>query len=235
MRGLYCDSSSGRIEPDTREFMRLIPAELRSPCLHLLTPYGRIKNTVHPAAERTSGRLLFREKELQAMTREEHYMREAIKQAKKAAALKEVPIGCVIVYEDKIIARGYNRRNTDKNTLSHAELNAIRKASKKLGDWRLEGCTLYVTLEPCQMCAGAIVQARVSEVVIGCMNPKAGCAGSILNLLEMAQFNHQVKVTRNVLQEECSEMLKDFFRQLRVWKKEEKERKKALLSEHTEA
>ena len=94
MRGLYCDGSSGRIEPDTREFLRLIPAELRNPCLHLLTPYGRIKNTVHPAAERTSGRLLFREKELQAMTREEHYMREAIKQAKKAAALKEVPIGC---------------------------------------------------------------------------------------------------------------------------------------------
>ena len=138
------------------------------------------------------------------MTREEHYMREAIKQAKKAAALKEVPIGCVIVYEDKIIARGYNRRNTDKNTLSHAELNAIRKASKKLGDWRLEGCTLYVTLEPCQMCAGAIVQARVSDVVIGCINPSDGCAGSNLNLLEMARFNHQVNVNRRVLQEECS-------------------------------
>ena len=159
------------------------------------------------------------------MTREEHYMREAIKQARKAEALREVPIGCVIVYEDRIIARGYNRRNTNKNTLSHAELNAIRKASRKLGDWRLEGCTLYVTLEPCQLCAGAIVQARIPEVVIGCMNPKAGCAGSILNLLEMAQFNHQVKVTRNVLQEECSAMLTDFFHQLRIWKKEEKERR----------
>lgn len=119
------------------------------------------------------------------MTTDEKYMKEAIRQAKKAKALDEVPIGCVIVYEDKIIARGYNRRNTDKNTLSHAELNAIRKASKKLGDWRLEGCTMYITLEPCQMCAGAIVQARVSRVVIGSMNPKAGCAGSVLNILRM--------------------------------------------------
>lgn len=100
------------------------------------------------------------------MTTDEKYMKEAIRQAKKAKTLDEVPIGCVIVYEDKIIARGYNRRNTDKNTLSHAELNAIRKASKKLGDWRLEGCTMYITLEPCQMCAGAIVHARVSRVVI---------------------------------------------------------------------
>ena len=132
----------------------------------------------------------------------EKYMREAIRQAKKAEALGEVPIGCVIVCGDKIIARGYNRRNTDKNTLSHAELNAIRRASKKLGDWRLEGCTLYVTLEPCQMCAGAIVQARVDRVVIGSMNPKAGCAGSILNLLQIQQFNHQVEIVRGVLEEE---------------------------------
>ena len=152
----------------------------------------------------------------------EHFMRLAIAQAKKAEKLLEVPIGCVIVYEGKVIARGYNRRNTDKNTLSHAELNAIRKASKKLGDWRLEGCTMYVTLEPCQMCAGAIVQARISEVVIGCMNPKAGCAGSVLNLLEMQQFNHQVKVERGVLQEECSELLTSFFRRLREKKKEAK-------------
>ena len=119
------------------------------------------------------------------MTADERYMKEAIRQARKAYALREVPIGCVIVCGDKIIARGYNRRNTDKNTLSHAELNGIRKASRKLGDWRLEGCTLYVTLEPCQMCAGAIVQARIDRVVIGTMNPKAGCAGSVLNLLEM--------------------------------------------------
>ena len=153
------------------------------------------------------------------MTTDEKYMKEAIRQAKKAKALDEVPIGCVIVYEDKIIARGYNRRNTDKNTLSHAELNAIRKASKKLGDWRLEVCTMYITLEPCQMCAGAIVQARVSRVVIGSMNPKAGCAGSVLNILQMDRFNHQVELTKGVLQEECSTMLSDFFKELREKKK----------------
>ena len=153
------------------------------------------------------------------MTTDEKYMKEAIRQAKKAKALDEVPIGCVIVYEDKIIARGYNRRNTDKNTLSHAELNAIRKASKKLGDWRLEGCTMYITLEPCQMCAGAIVQARIPRVVIGSMNPKAGCAGSILNILEMPQFNHMCSVTRGVLENKCSRLLTDFFKELRNSKK----------------
>lgn len=156
------------------------------------------------------------------MTGQEKYMREAIRQAKKAWALDEVPIGCVIVCDGKIIARGYNRRNTDRNTLSHAELNAIKKASKKLGDWRLEGCTMYVTLEPCQMCAGAIVQARIDEVVIGSMNPKAGCAGSVLNLLDIPQFNHQVKITRGILQEECSALLSDFFRELRKRKREQK-------------
>ena len=130
-----------------------------------------------------------------------------------------MPIGCVIVNEGQIIARGYNRRNTDKNTLSHAELLAIRKASKKLGDWRLEGCTLYVTLEPCQMCAGAIIQARVDRVVIGSMNPKAGCAGSVLNILEMDGFNHKAEVERGILQEECSRMLSEFFRELRERKK----------------
>ncbi len=156
------------------------------------------------------------------MNQDERFMREAIRQAKKAYALKEVPIGCVIEYEGKIIARGYNRRNTDKNTLAHAELLAIKKASKKLGDWRLEGCTMYITLEPCQMCAGAIVQARVSRVVIGSMNPKAGCAGSILNLLQMAQFNHQVEMTTGVLGEECSQMLSGFFKELREEKALEK-------------
>ena len=148
----------------------------------------------------------------QALTEDERYMKEALRQARKAYALMEVPIGCVIVYEGKIIARGYNRRNTDKNTTSHAEINAIRKASKKLGDWRLEGCTIYITLEPCQMCAGAIVQSRITRAVIGSMNPKAGCAGSVLNLLEMQEFNHQVEVERGVLQEECSTMLSGFFR-----------------------
>ena len=161
-------------------------------------------------------------RELRYMSEEEKYMKEAIRQAKKAYALREVPIGCVIVYEGKIIARGYNRRNTDKNTTSHAEINAIRKASKKLGDWRLEGCTLYVTLEPCQMCAGAIVQARIDRVVIGSMNPKAGCAGSVLNLLEMDGFNHKVQVERGVLEEECSTMLSDFFRMLRKKKTKRK-------------
>lgn len=155
------------------------------------------------------------------MTADEKYMKEALRQAKKAEALLEVPIGCVIVRNDQIIARGYNRRNTDKNTLSHAELNAIRKASRRTGDWRLEECTMYITLEPCQMCAGAIVQARMGRVVIGAMNPKAGCAGSILNLLEMPEFNHQVDVERGVLEEECSTMLSDFFKKLRRQKKQE--------------
>lgn len=143
------------------------------------------------------------------------FMREAIKEAKKAAKLGEVPIGCVIVKDDKVIARGYNRRNTDHSTLSHAEVTAIKKASNKLKDWRLSDCTLYVTLEPCQMCAGAIVQARLSRVVMGCMNPKAGCGGSILNILEMKEFNHQAEVTRGVEEEECAHILKGFFKDLR--------------------
>lgn len=143
------------------------------------------------------------------------YMKQAIKLANKARRLEEVPIGCVIVYDGKVIGRGYNRRNTDKTTLGHAEITAIRKASKVIGDWRLEDCTLYVTLEPCQMCAGAIVQARIPRVVIGSMNPKAGCAGSILNILEMPQFNHRCEVTRGILNEECSNMLTTFFKELR--------------------
>ena len=150
------------------------------------------------------------------LTREEKYMKAAIREAKKAWALGEVPIGCVIVHDGQVIGRGYNRRNTDKSTLAHAEITAIKRASKKLGDWRLEDCTLYVTLEPCQMCAGAIVQARIPEVIIGCMNPKAGCAGSIYNLLQEPAFNHQVSLFKGVLEEECSQMLKDFFRSLRT-------------------
>ena len=146
---------------------------------------------------------------------DEKFMKQALLQAKKAKELGEVPIGCVIVQDGKVIGRGYNRRNTDKSTLSHAEITAIRKASKKLNDWRLEECTLFVTLEPCQMCAGAIVQARVKEVVIGAMNPKAGCAGSILNLFTMKQFNHQVQTTYGVCEAECSQILKQFFAGLR--------------------
>ena len=149
------------------------------------------------------------------MSQDEKYMKEAIKQAKKAYALGEVPIGCVIVYEDRIIGRGYNRRTSDKNTLAHAEIIAIRKACRKMGDWRLEDCTMYVTLEPCQMCSGAIVQSRMKKVVVGCMNPKAGCAGSILNLLQMEEFNRQVELETGVLEEECSTLMKQFFKELR--------------------
>lgn len=152
---------------------------------------------------------------MSTLTIEEKYMKEAIKQAKKAWKIKEVPIGCIIVYKGKVIARGYNRRNTDKNTLSHAELNAIKKAGRKLGDWRLDDCEMYVTLEPCQMCAGAIVQSRIKKIYIGCMNKKAGCAGSIINLLQMNEFNHQVEIYKGVLEEECSSMLTDFFKELR--------------------
>lgn len=171
---------------------------------------------------------VFRNEAKNVMTTDEKYMRAAIREARKAEALDEVPIGCVIVYEGKIIGRGYNRRMKDKNALAHAEITAIRKACKKMGDWRLEGCTIYITLEPCQMCAGAIVQARIDRAVIGCMNPKAGCAGSILNLLEMPQFNHQVEITRDVLKEECSQMLSQFFSSLRERKKAEKKKAKSV-------
>ena len=155
-------------------------------------------------------------------TEDEKYMKQALAQATKAYRLGEVPIGCVIVHEGKIIGRGYNRRNTDKNTLCHAEITAIRKASKVIGDWRLEGCTMYVTLEPCQMCAGACVQARIDRVVIGCMSPKSGCAGSVINLLQMDDFNHKVEITNNVLVDECSRILTKFFEELRIRNKQEK-------------
>ncbi len=161
------------------------------------------------------------------LTEDEKYMKEALKEAKKAYTLGEVPIGCVIVYEGKIIGRGYNRRNTDKTTLAHAEISAIKKASKVIKDWRLEGCTIYVTLEPCQMCGGAIIQARMDRVVYGSGNPKAGCGGSLLNILENEAFNHQAPVTRGVLEEECSEILTKFFKELRVRNKIEKAIKRA--------
>lgn len=146
---------------------------------------------------------------------DEYFMKEALKQAKKALAINETPIGCVIVRDNKIIARGYNRRKVEHCTLGHAEIKAIKKASRAVGDWRLDDCTIYITLEPCQMCAGAIVQARIPRVVIGAMNPKAGCAGSVVNLLENPDFNHQCEVTRGVLQDECSSILTDFFSELR--------------------
>ena len=149
------------------------------------------------------------------MNADERYMAMALAQAKKAEKLTEVPIGCVIVYEDRVIARGYNRRNTDKSTLAHAEIAAMKRAAKVLGDWRLEDCTIYVTLEPCPMCAGAIVQARMKRCVIGCMNPKAGSAGSVVNLLHQKGFNHRVEITKGVLEEECSSLLSGFFKELR--------------------
>ena len=149
-------------------------------------------------------------------------MRAALKQAEKAAELEETPIGCVIVKDGRIIARGYNRRNTEGSTLAHAEMQAIRKACRKTGDWRLEGCTMYVTLEPCPMCAGALVQSRIDRVVLGARNPKAGCAGSVIDLLRDQRFNHQVEVIDGILKEECSGLLQAFFRQLRKKKKEMK-------------
>ena len=148
------------------------------------------------------------------------YMKEAIKEAKKAAANNEVPIGCVIVRDGKIIAKNHNRRNKDKSVLSHAEILCIGEACKKTHDWRLEDCTMYITLEPCQMCAGAIVQARIPRVVIGSMNAKAGCAGSVINILQMSEFNHQAELIKGVMGEECSAMLSDFFANLREEKKQ---------------
>ncbi len=157
-------------------------------------------------------------------TDDEKFMHQAIVQAKKAMAIGEVPIGCVIVYDGKVIGRGYNKRNTKKTTLAHAEIEAIRKADKVIGDWRLEDCDIYVTLEPCQMCAGAILQARMRKLVIGCKSPKAGCAGSILNILDNPQFNHRVEIEENVLGDECASLLTDFFKDLRVRNKESKKK-----------
>lgn len=162
------------------------------------------------------------------MLKDEKYMKEALKQAQKAYDLGEVPIGCVIEYEGKIIGRGYNRRNTDKTTLAHAEITAMKKACKKIGDWRLEGCQMYITLEPCPMCAGAIVQARIPRVVVGSMNPKAGCAGSVCNLLNDPRFNHQVEFEQGILEEACTEMLQKFFKELRIRNREEKKVKRQM-------
>lgn len=146
---------------------------------------------------------------------DEQFMRAAVREAEKARQIGEVPIGCVITRDGKIYARGYNRRMKDKTVLAHAEICAIRKACRKFGDWRLEDCTLYVTLEPCPMCAGAIVQARIPRVVFGCRNPKAGSAGSVIDLMHVDGFNHQVDVTEGVLGEECAELMRAFFRELR--------------------
>lgn len=155
------------------------------------------------------------------MNVEEFFMKEALKEAKKAYQKEEIPVGAVIVKDGKIIARGHNLKETKVNTLKHAELIAIEKASKKLENWRLENCTLYVTLEPCSMCTGAIIQARIQKLVIGTMDEKTGACGSVLNLLKYP-FNHQVELITGVKQEECAKMLKDFFKELRNKKKSKK-------------
>ena len=155
-------------------------------------------------------------------------MIEALKEAKKAGDILEVPIGCVIEYQGMIIGRGYNQRNIKKSTLAHAEILAIEEATAYMDDWRLEECTMYVTVEPCPMCAGAILQSRMTNLVIGTMNAKAGCVGSIYNLLDDQRFNHTVNVVRGVLEEECGSVMSDFFRDLRAKKKLEKEANRAL-------
>ncbi|WP_058309220.1 tRNA adenosine(34) deaminase TadA [Gracilibacillus massiliensis] len=153
---------------------------------------------------------------------DQEYMQIAIDEAKKAEVLGEVPIGAVIVYQDEVIATAFNLREKLQTTTSHAEMLAIDKANEVIGSWRLEDCSLYVTLEPCPMCAGAILQSRISRVVYGAKDEKAGCAGTLFNLLEDERFNHQVQVTSGVLEEESSQLLTSFFKQLRLKKKREK-------------
>lgn len=153
------------------------------------------------------------------MNEDEKFMQIAILEAEKAKEKEEVPIGAIIVYQDQVIATGHNVRESTQTTLSHAELIAIEKANNVMNSWRLEDCTLYVTLEPCPMCAGAIVQSRIKRVVYGASDPKAGCAGTLMNLLQEDKFNHQVEVTRGILEEECSVLLTDFFQQLRIKRK----------------
>lgn len=154
--------------------------------------------------------------------KDHHYMQEALEEAKKAAALGEVPIGAVIVYKDEIIARAHNLRETTQNALTHAESMAIQEACSKIGSWRLEETTLYVTLEPCPMCAGAILQSRVPRVVYGARDIKAGCVDSLYRLLNDPRFNHECTVTEGVMAEECGQILTDFFKALRDRKKAEK-------------
>jgi|SRR5690625_1700902 len=153
---------------------------------------------------------------------DEKFMRIALQEANKAKKLGEVPIGAVIVKENQVVSTGYNLRETSQTALSHAELIAIDEANKTLNSWRLDDCTLYVTLEPCPMCAGAIVQARIKRVVFGAYDPKAGCAGTLMNLLNEKRFNHQVSLTSGVLLENCSELLTNFFKDLRRKKEKRK-------------
>ncbi|WP_101841814.1 tRNA adenosine(34) deaminase TadA [Halobacillus sp. Marseille-P3879] len=153
------------------------------------------------------------------MSNDEYYMGLAIDQARLAEEIGEVPIGAVIVHNGEVAAAGYNKRETSQLASSHAEFIAIEEANQKIGSWRLEDCTLYVTLEPCPMCAGAIVQSRIPRVVYGASDPKAGCAGTLMNLLQEERFNHQAEVTAGVLGEQCGQMLTLFFKELRAKRK----------------
>ena len=166
------------------------------------------------------------------METDRQYMERALALAREAFQKDETPIGAVIVWQDRIIGEGYNLRNTQGNPLRHAEILAIDQAAGVLGDWRLEDCTLYVTLEPCPMCAGAILQARIPRVVVGAMNPKAGCAGSIVNLLQDSRFNHQAEVITGVMEDECRALMQELFANLRQRKrKHEGEKDDIRLSE----
>ena len=153
------------------------------------------------------------------MTTQEKYMKEAIKEAKKAEEKLEIPVGCVIVKDGKIVARAHNQKETKTDTTKHAEIIAIQKASKKLNAWRLLECEMYVTLEPCPMCAGALIQSRIKKVYIGTKDEKTGACGSVLNLLKDYEFNHKVEIETGIEQEECEKILKDFFKKLRKMKK----------------
>lgn len=146
---------------------------------------------------------------------DEYYMQEALKEAREAFDLGEVPVGCVIVRDGEIIARGHNLTETEKDPTVHAEMNALREAAKKLGGWRLPGCSVYVTCEPCSMCAGAMVWARIEKLYIGADDPKAGACGSVLNVAQSSSLNHRIQIERGILKDECGQIMKDFFRKLR--------------------
>ncbi|UAL47470.1 tRNA adenosine(34) deaminase TadA [Sutcliffiella horikoshii] len=161
---------------------------------------------------------------------DEHFMKMAIEEAKKAEALKEVPIGAVLVHDGKVIAKGYNLRETTQRSITHAEILVIDQACEALQTWRLEEAILYVTLEPCPMCAGAIIQSRIKKVVYGAKDPKAGCAGTLMNILQDSRFNHQTEVASGIMEEECGELLSSFFRKLRQQKKEKKQQLRELNS-----
>ncbi|WP_404446739.1 tRNA adenosine(34) deaminase TadA [Sutcliffiella horikoshii] len=159
---------------------------------------------------------------------DEHFMMLAIEEAKKAEELREVPIGAVLVHDGKVIAKGYNLRETTQRSITHAEILVIDQACEALQTWRLEEAILYVTLEPCPMCAGAIIQSRIKKVVYGAKDPKAGCAGTLMNILQDPRFNHQTEVVHGIMEEECGELLSAFFRRLRQQKKEKKQQLRNL-------